>query len=241
MAVYCISDLHGRYDVWKKMKEIFTDDDTIFCLGDCGDRGPDGWKLITEMLSTDNVIYLKGNHEDMLINAADEYLERDCICGDEWYLLALNGGNQTFEDWAMDPYRERWLHQLKWLPQYKQYVNKDGITFLMSHAGYAPTKFDINPNNADDLLWDRSHFFERWDKNLKNYIILHGHTNFYHIKQCLGDLDQNSKSELYDKNIGAYWYCNEHKCSLDRATANTGIAVILNLDTLEETIISIND
>lgn len=39
---YVVSDIHGYYDRYLKLLEVinFTDDDTLYILGDIVDRGP---------------------------------------------------------------------------------------------------------------------------------------------------------------------------------------------------------
>lgn len=72
MATYAVSDIHGRKDLWLKAnKEVFSPNDTIYFLGDAADRGPDGWEMIKTLLDDERVIYLIGNHEDMLIKAIE--------------------------------------------------------------------------------------------------------------------------------------------------------------------------
>ena len=43
MAVYAVSDLHGCLEAYKTIKRILRPDDIVYCLGDCGDRGPQPW------------------------------------------------------------------------------------------------------------------------------------------------------------------------------------------------------
>ena len=45
--IYAMSDLHGCYDKYTKMLEKinFSDNDTLYILGDIVDRGPDGIKI----------------------------------------------------------------------------------------------------------------------------------------------------------------------------------------------------
>ena len=50
---------------------IVNPEDEVYCLGDCGDRGPDGYRIMTEVLGTSNITYLKGNHEDLFVQAAE--------------------------------------------------------------------------------------------------------------------------------------------------------------------------
>ena len=64
MSNYVVTDLHGRYDLWEKIINKLQPEDTLYCLGDCADRGPDGWKIIAEAFANPQVVYLKGNHED---------------------------------------------------------------------------------------------------------------------------------------------------------------------------------
>ena len=46
--IYVLSDLHGHYNIFIKMLEKinFSDDDVLYILGDCCDRGPDSLKFI---------------------------------------------------------------------------------------------------------------------------------------------------------------------------------------------------
>ena len=48
--IYCISDLHGRYDRYEKVLEKIQDTDELYVLGDCIDRGKDGLKILNETL-----------------------------------------------------------------------------------------------------------------------------------------------------------------------------------------------
>ena len=69
MATYTSSDWHGCYWVWKQIKNILQPDDKLYFLGDACDRSDDGWQIIKELLNDPRIIYLKGNHEDLLVKA----------------------------------------------------------------------------------------------------------------------------------------------------------------------------
>jgi serine/threonine protein phosphatase 1 len=69
MARYAFADIHGRMDILKKIIDKIKPGDVVYCLGDCGDRGPDSWECIKTVLAHPQIIYLKGNHEDMLVKA----------------------------------------------------------------------------------------------------------------------------------------------------------------------------
>lgn len=62
---YCVSDIHGEYDLLRRLLELikFGDSDTLIVAGDMIDKGPDSVKVIQmlrEMANTECVI---GNHE----------------------------------------------------------------------------------------------------------------------------------------------------------------------------------
>ena len=63
MAIYVCSDIHGQYDLFKKIldKINFSDEDKMFVLGDAIDRGPEGIKLLQDLVDRKNVFFLLGN------------------------------------------------------------------------------------------------------------------------------------------------------------------------------------
>ena len=67
--VYAISDIHGMYNLWRQVIDSLDETDTLYVLGDCGDRGPDGWKIIKEALSDPRIVYIRGNHDQMLLDS----------------------------------------------------------------------------------------------------------------------------------------------------------------------------
>ncbi len=75
MACYAISDIHGRYDLLKDAVDTFIDlsKDQLILVGDYidGDEHADSYKTLKYIYSLNqkyNVIVLKGNHEEWLLN-----------------------------------------------------------------------------------------------------------------------------------------------------------------------------
>ena len=68
---YVMSDLHGCYDKYAQMLEKigFGDGDTFYILGDVIDRGPDGIKILMDMMDRKNVIPIIGNHESLALSS----------------------------------------------------------------------------------------------------------------------------------------------------------------------------
>ena len=69
MSVYALGDLHGHYEIYEKVKAMLKPEDTVYFLGDAGDRGPESWKCIKAIYNDPQFIYIKGNHEDMLLKS----------------------------------------------------------------------------------------------------------------------------------------------------------------------------
>ena len=69
MAHYVLSDIHGEADRFHGMLEKigFSDEDTLYILGDVVDRGPDGIRLLREIMGSPNQVLLLGNHEYMML------------------------------------------------------------------------------------------------------------------------------------------------------------------------------
>ncbi len=70
---YCISDIHGDYNKYKRMLERinFSDSDTLYVLGDVIDRGLHPIEILFDMMSRPNVIPLIGNHEYIALMCFD--------------------------------------------------------------------------------------------------------------------------------------------------------------------------
>ena len=62
---YCISDIHGYYDLFCRLldKIRFRDKDKLYVLGDIIDKGPDSIRLAKLLFSMPNVYCIAGNHE----------------------------------------------------------------------------------------------------------------------------------------------------------------------------------
>lgn len=232
MATYCVSDLHGNYILFTKLKEMLQPNDICYVLGDCADRGPKGWQIIKEVYNNPQFIYLKGNHEEMLydtIKAYSNYYKNESYelfsTSLEFSILRGNGGKGTFKDWLKDGADSSWIDKLRQLPEEKQYLSPSGNLFLLSHAGYTPGI------QKTDVLWSRQHFFDVWPNNADNIIVVHGHTPTVTLTS---DEIQGTLSHPI------HTYANGHKINIDTGASFSGMLGVLNLDTLEKIILREN-
>jgi serine/threonine protein phosphatase 1 len=225
--VYAFSDIHGMYNLWHQISEYCDETDKIYFLGDAVDRGPDGIKIVKELLTDKRVIYLKGNHEDALVRTGLEILEGHTSSVP---LLCQNGGAPTIVAFLKESKQTALdiINKLKTLPTVTEYINKEGKKLILSHAGRPLTELEKYRmwGNDIDYLWDRDHLTWDYENEMteKMPIIVHGHTPIAalpHYGICPKHYTQ------------IYKYCAGHKIDIDLGCFSTGVATLLDLDTLE--------
>ena len=93
--IYCMSDIHGEYDRFQKMLELikFSDSDTLYIIGDVIDRKPGGIDILKQIMSSNNMVLLLGNHEQMCLDT----LGPNNVYGSR-ALWLQNGGSDTYRE-----------------------------------------------------------------------------------------------------------------------------------------------
>ena len=100
MSVYALSDLHGNEILFNKILNFLAPNDKVYFLGDAADRGKAGVRLIKQIYEDPRFIYVKGNHEDMLIKAMEEFCSEH-EKGETFRLLAYNGGKKNLKTFLL--------------------------------------------------------------------------------------------------------------------------------------------
>ena len=195
MATYAVSDIHGCYDELMELVKIinFSDEDTLYVLGDCVDRGPKPVEVLTWMMNKPNVIPIAGNHENMMLKvllpglkevnseeAVEKTLTMDFITDTNLWFLSENGGKITSDAFrrlsAFD--REALVEYVQEFSLYEE-VTVNGQRFVLVHTIGKNIHSLEDLENADlssieEFLYDRPDFEEDWDKGDDIFII--GHT-----------------------------------------------------------------
>ena len=213
---YAVSDIHGMKPLWDQIMKYLDPNDTLYCLGDCADRGNDGWEIIKDAIADKRVIYLK-----------DEGFYYD------YALLCNNGGAKTFEDWQIgERANPVWYHELAKLSLQEIYMNKNNQIILLSHAGYT---LGDRPN-FHDLIWSREHFYDPWPEgpSADRTFCIHGHTPFLLMPNYDPYIAVGKSYKDFDlENMNHFWYCDGHKCDIDNGSFATGKTCLIDLDTFE--------
>jgi serine/threonine protein phosphatase 1 len=173
IRTYVIGDVHGCLEQLQLLVELCEQDaasqrSSLIFLGDYIDRGPDSRGVIDFLInlqkwSPDEIVCLKGNHEDMLLDALE---------GEDAELNWLsNGGDATLHSYRASHVTNLPASHVDWIRSLPLF-HDDGQRFFV-HAGVHPDR-PLDQQRSRDLLWIREPFLSS-DKDLGR-LIVHGHT-----------------------------------------------------------------
>lgn len=160
--IYAMSDLHGCYDKYTNMlKKInFSDNDTLYILGDIVDRGPDGIKIWQDIIKRKNVTALRGNH-DFLAYHLLKILSKSSLFDvlgsgqddgfvEKYRSWIFDGGSPTEQGFNEldEAEQKKILLFMSYMPIYEE-VEVNGNKFFLSHT--VPNKERMQ--EFEKLLW----------------------------------------------------------------------------------------
>lgn len=165
-----VGDIHGEIEKLNSLLEKLNlkASDTIVFLGDYIDRGHNSKEVIDRLLKLSkitNCVFLKGNHEDMLLKTRISKSEDDIT---HWL---LSGGVTTYDNYGDYPTIFN-LHG-NFFENLKPYYLTEKYLFV--HAGINPKK-SLESQTDDDLFWIRENFIN-YPHKFKQTVIF-GHTPF---------------------------------------------------------------
>ena len=257
--IFYFTDVHGQYDLYRAaMNFCMTQDPECMVIygGDACDRGFDGYRIMQELLDNPQVIYLKGNHEDIFVHAA-WFIMRDfhseindtnvhnylsmCQVIDNYsaevQLSLYNGGFRTLYDWMMDGMSSKFVSRVAALPITFSYENLD---FCHAGANYkifkraAKNEYNhdfVDKNDYSMLLWDRNYISQGW-KN--NRICVFGHTPTPYIASKYYGADKSLSGAhpcAYNPDLDDRWMGK--KIDMDVGTCGSGKLYVLNCLTMK--------
>ena len=182
---YAIGDVHGCLEQLQRLLELCEQDaasqkSTFIFLGDYIYRGPDSRGVIEFLMnlqkwSPDEIICLRGNHEDLLLAA---------LQGEDAELSWLaNGADATLHSYKASRASDLPAPHIDWIRSLSLFHDEGRRLFV--HAGVHPDR-PLNQQRSRDLLWIREPFLSS-DKDFGR-LIVHGHTP---LKSGMPDLKSN--------------------------------------------------
>ncbi|WP_157454776.1 metallophosphoesterase [Carnobacterium maltaromaticum] len=228
--VFAIGDIHGQIQLFEKLLTNWNPEkQQLVLIGDLGDRGENpkacfllGKKLVEEH----GAVYLKGNHEDLLLRFLENPEER-------YENYCLNGGMRTLEsllhpglngDYSptemsmmVKSHYPDLIAFLENLPLYFEWED-----YLFVHAGVDLSKKEWRNTSDHDFMWIREPFHIAPNKTGK--IIVFGHT---------------ITPSLNGDNVTTDLWIKDHKIGIDGGAVYGGVlhGVLFSSDKLEEDII----
>jgi serine/threonine protein phosphatase 1 len=205
MKYFVSADVHGFYDEWQKALnekglEINNPEHKIILCGDAFDRGSQAvkiFKFLSELEQQNRLIYIRGNHEDLLFECVKELKENEG-CAQTYHYS--NGTIDTVTQ----------LKKENLLNQVLEFVNKYSINYYetKNHIfvhGWIPIDicgfYYSNWRNATKELWNKS----RWQNPVEMYrkkifepnkTIVCGH---WHCSALWHELDPERYDEFGEK------------------------------------------
>lgn len=190
MKLYAIGDAHGCFKELQDLMDLIFDDigddnAKIVFLGDYIDRGPMSCQVVDYLNSLRTsgpigieFVFLKGNHEDMLIEGELNRTSRE-QSDMFWY----NGGHQTKQSY--DDYNMKFEDHRDFYESLERYHRHEDFFFV--HAGINPNSKTIEEATEraywsnDGLLWDR--VWNDYDGEFpENVFVVTGHTPAPEVK-----------------------------------------------------------
>ncbi len=164
-----IGDIHGCYNKFYQLvndRIKLTKNDRLVLLGDYIDRGDQSKEVIDFIIHLlkegFNVFPLKGNHEELLMQA---YQNTNSI--PKWI---INGGQKTLDSFGIKDVRDISIEYIQFFKNLRFYYSIK--KFLFVHAGF--NDIISNPfEDENDMLWVCNNTYS--NKLLRDKIIIHGH------------------------------------------------------------------
>ena len=222
--VYLTSDIHGCYDKYIALlqKLNLQEDDILYILGDVVDRGPQGMKILLDISQRENIILLRGNHDQEAAILLEQLIakDNDAMLKQLAPLIRLwlsDGGEATLKEFLAlsDAEQETVLDVIRNSLISKEIII-DGQKYLLAHTVPEIEKLsDYEKWTIDDYLMGEPDYEQVY---FKDKVIITGHTP-------TGFIDSRHKGKIWKGN---------HHIAIDCGAIFGNSLGCICLDTLEE-------
>jgi serine/threonine protein phosphatase 1 len=183
LRIYAIGDIHGRADLVTELidgiraherRRPKVAETRLVFLGDYIDRGPASKQVIETLMTRIpdgmRAIYLKGNHEDMLLKGMISPAGQELWCG--------NGGEATLRSYGIHRSYVSQMELTDALGAHGTFFESLSLTheagdYLFVHAGVRPG-VALGAQRPNDLMWIRYDFLDHTGDFGR--FVVHGHT-----------------------------------------------------------------
>ena len=166
-----IGDIHGQFDMLNRLLNVVAPqvDDQFVFLGDYIDRGKNSRGVIERLIQFRNdfpkTIFLRGNHEQLLLDALVEVSVMvaprlrdlsakfsECTVESDVEIFLSNGGNSTLRSYGVRDMADIPSDHIEFLESTRLWWRYEN--FLFVHAGITP-ELPMEMQDPYILLWER--------------------------------------------------------------------------------------
>lgn len=188
--IYVTSDLHGcPVDELKKLLSSvgFSGEDLLYVLGDAIDRGNHGIELLRFMMESDNIEFILGNHEQMMLacsflfekitdDSIDKVGQAQLSSLSGWMMNGAEPTISALKSLMRSSPETVWdiIDYISDAPLYAA-VSAGGRDFVLVHSGLGNFSYEkkLSDYTEEELLWSRPTFDDRY---FEDAITVFGHT-----------------------------------------------------------------
>ncbi|TWT05417.1 serine/threonine protein phosphatase [Planococcus sp. CPCC 101016] len=169
-----ISDIHGELELFDKLLQktkFDATEDQLILLGDYVDRGPDAKGVLERVieLKKQGAIVLRGNHDQMMLDAAKDEPDAKVSWARNGALPTLQSYDSLIKDMTLPTADVFWKH-IDFIKEMDYYHETDEYVFV--HAGVQPGK-PVQQTDPFILIWIREEFYKVYSGNKT---VVFGHT-----------------------------------------------------------------
>jgi serine/threonine protein phosphatase 1 len=186
---FVIADIHGCFKTLKALIEDQlqpTNEDQFIFLGDYIDRGPDSKSVINYLIyikdTFKNSVFLRGNHEQMFLDA-----QLSVPAYDRWF---YNGGREVLNSYGLKNQNAVPYHVHEFITNTFYYFQDEQYIFV--HAGLNHLA-EIPLKDYNSMMWIRD--YEVNTQLTGGRIIIHGHTPT--ALKTIEEQIRNAKADLH--------------------------------------------
>ncbi|BBM82409.1 metallophosphoesterase family protein [Candidatus Uabimicrobium amorphum] len=188
MNCYVIGDIHGYANLLSQLVDLITPkiqkQDTIVFLGDYIDRGPDSRgvvDIILQLRKHHNVICLKGNHEQWMLQALEKS-KNSWVTGMDGFSMMesysrdfADNFRQAFRNLGVKIFTQPQVNEEHYRYFFHEIMPSEHLDFFMSLQNYYENKYCIcvhaglnaelplEEQQEQDLLWSLpANFLQTW-------------------------------------------------------------------------------
>lgn len=231
--IFAISDIHGFYDEMRTAlaEAGFRENDPehlLVCCGDYFDRGPKPREVMEYLMSIDNKVLVKGNHETLLTDCCRrrEYSFHDISNGTYATISDLGGKQIPFIDSCINTLSEisDFHNQMVNYYETKNYIFVHSWVPTYRGRDFEENWRDAHQEDWNDAMWGNPFDMARKGFNQTEKTIVFGHWH------CSAGWAREKRLSEFGEDACFDIYYGQNYIAIDGCTAHSGKCNVLVIE-----------